>query len=182
MIVGIDPGKSGGITFDDSSISMPTKKILIKKAFKVFMKDSNDKKILIKSGSNKGQYKTKIKTPAKYATELDVHAINKIFQNKKILVIEAQGTTAGNSAKSSATTAYNIGKIHALAEVNNMEIIIVTAAKWKKDLNCPADKEPCVLLAEKLSGKSFRTDRGAMLDGPAESWLIRHNYLNKKDK
>jgi hypothetical protein len=42
--------------------------------------------------------------------------------------------------------------------------------KWKKDLNLTKDKELCVKYAEQLSGKSFRTDRGTLKDGPAESF------------
>ena len=49
--------------------------------------------------------------------------------------------------------------------------------KWKKDLNLTKDKEQCVKYAEQLFNKSFRTQRNAMLDGPAEASLIGHWFI-----
>lgn len=180
MVIGVDPGKTGGIAIETNSILMPTVDILVKEAIYQFaLKDG--KKQLIKSGKNAGEYKKKIRTPAKYKTELDVKSIFDIFTQGSIVVTELPGNTRGNAAKATATTFTNFGKLLALAELAGCEIVQVPANKWKKDLGVTKDKEQCVALAEELSGLSFRTERGALLDGPAEAWLIRHWYINYKE-
>lgn len=150
---------------------MPTKRIEIKKARHVFDLDSKGKKQIIKSGPNKGQPKMKLKTPAKYEVELDLEEIMKHFtgvNNQLTIVIEKPNHTHG--AKSAATTHRNYGKILACAELSGSNIVTVAASKWKKDLGLPSDKEPCVKMAEELSGSSFATARGKLLDGPAEAF------------
>ncbi len=185
-IISVDPGKDGGIALPDGSvISMPIKKILVKEARYKFAYDANGKKIVIKSGANKGEFKKVIKTAAKYKTELDCIKIHwymeKFCLNRYgTFVIEAPGNSIGNSARSTATTHYNIGKLHAIAEILDCEIVVVQAAKWKKDLKLTKDKEQCVKVAEGLSKKCFRTPRGKLLDGQAEAWLIGYWYRKFK--
>lgn len=176
MVISIDPGKDGGVATEHGAISMPTIKIETKPALYQFaLKDG--KKQVIQSGPNKGEFKKKLRSPAKYTTELDVQELFDIFHGDyrdgsypNTLVIELPGNTRGNAAKATATTFLNFGKILALAELADCKIVKVPANKWKKDLSLPKDKLPCVELAEKLSGKSFRTERGKLLDGPAESF------------
>ena len=154
---------------------MPVDKIEVKKA-KYKLDLLNGKKQFYKSGSQKGQPKMKQISPAEYRTELNLFKIMDIFkesdsENEKIFVIlESPAMSFGNSASSTATTNQNFGKLLAVAELCNLNIFTVPPHKWKKDLNLTKDKEECVKYAEQLSGKSFRTDRGALKDGPAESF------------
>ena len=158
---------------------MPTKQILTKKEQTVFVLDDKGKKIEYKTGPKKGQYKRKIKAPARYSTELDVMAIGEFFADgSDIIVIENMGTSFGNSARSTRTTAMNFGKLLALAEYSEAEIVIVSPNKWKKDLGLTDDKLKSVEMAEKLNPEGvFRTPRGALLDGNAEAFLIRYWFL-----
>ncbi len=194
-VIGVDPGKDGGIALPDGSvISMPVKKILVKPAYKVFARDENRKKIVYKSGKQKGEFKMITKTPAKYATELDCTAISRAMMNHidTVFVIEAAGNSVGNSASTTATTNFNIGKLHAIAELHESKIVVVTAGKWKGDLKLTAkhlglSKEDlkkgkhkllCTERAEELSGMKFRGPSGGIKDGQAEAWLIKYWYEN----
>jgi len=156
---------------------MPTIKSETKPAVLVLAK-KDGKKQYYTSGSKAGKPKYKIKTPAKYAAELDVKAISSLIDNESIVVIETPGISRGNAARSTATTNMNYGKILAILELNNCEIIKVSPAKWKKDLKLSKEKIDSILLAEQLSPLStFRTKRNALLDGQAEAFLIRHWYI-----
>jgi hypothetical protein len=197
-IIGVDPGKDGGIALPDGTvISMPIKKVLVKKAVTVFARDNSGNKIVYKSGKHKGDFKMDTRTPAKYNTELDCREIDSILLDyihglDMKFVIEMAGNSIGNSAKTTATTHYNIGKLHALAEANGYEIVVVTAAKWKGDLKLTAKhlglskqdikdgkhKILCTERAEELSGMSFRGPQGGIKDGQAEAWLIKYWYEN----
>lgn len=185
-IVSIDPGLKGGITTNNGIYKMPLLKILTKEARSVFVME-NKKKVIIKSGKHKGEYKTKIKRKAEYDEELDLNKLLEYFKGHDILVIEKQGFRPGEKPKNSATAAFNIGQIHAVAKICGLKVVEVSAHKWKKDLKIdkkslglsgePKEiqkrlKVEAVNLAEKLSCKSFRTERGALRDGEAESYLI----------
>ena len=175
-IASVDIGLSGGISVDGKAQSMPIKLIEIKPAVMVLSKDKSGKKQYYKSGPLKGQPKHKIKTPAKYAKELNIPEIHSIFSGCDVVVFESPGTSAGNSAKSSRTTHTNYGKLLACAELANCKIHTVAPNKWKKDLELPADKLPTIELAESLSSESFRTERGALLDGQADAYCIGYWY------
>lgn len=198
-VIGVDPGKDGGIALPDGSvISMPVKKIETKPARYKFAYDKNGKKIVIKSGPNKGEFKKVIKSRAKYDIELDCSMIKQYLSvslqvlGHGVFVIEAPGNSIGNSASTTATTHYNIGKLHAIAELNHYEIVVVTAAKWKGDLKLTAKhlgltkddvkkgkhKLLCTERAEELSGMTFRGPNGGIKDGQAEAWLIKYWYEN----
>ena len=177
-IVSVDPGLAGGLSlFQDNKlvacISMPTVKVETKPArYKLDL--LNGKKQFIKSGSNKGKPKMIQVSAAKYDTHLALNEIKDFFSFSEpenvAIILEAPAMSFGNSASSTATTNQNFGKLLALAELCNLNIFTVPPHKWKKDLNLTKDKELCVKYAEQLSGKSFRTDRGALKDGPAESF------------
>ena len=177
-IVSVDPGLAGGISLFQNNklvacISMPTVKVETKPArYKLDL--LNGKKQLIKSGSNKGKPKMIQVSAAKYDTQLALKEIEDFFlfsePEKVAIILEAPAMSFGNSASSTATTNQNFGKLLAVAELCNLNIFTVPPHKWKKDLNLTKDKEECVKYADKLSGKSFRTDRGALKDGPAESF------------
>lgn len=157
---------------------MPIIRVLKKPPVMVQWKDSKGKKQLIKSGPNAGQIKMRIKTAAKFKNELDVPYIYNSFKNADIVVIEQQGTTVGNTAQATKTTSINLGKLLACAELAQCKIVMVTAAKWKADLGLSKEKLEAVELAEKLSGRNFRTIKSALRDGPAEAFLIYYWYIN----
>ena len=177
-IVSVDIGLAGGLSlFQDNKlvacISMPTVKVETKPArYKLDL--LNGKKQFIKSGSNKGKPKMIQVSAAKYDTHLALKEIEDFFLFSEpeniAIILEAPAMSFGNSASSTATTNQNFGKLLAVAELCNLNIFTVPPHKWKKDLNLTKDKEQCVQYAEQLSGKSFRTDRGALKDGPAESF------------
>lgn len=187
-IVSVDPGLAGGLSlFQDNKlvacISMPTVKVETKPArYKLDL--LNGKKQFIKSGSNKGKPKMIQVSAAKYDTHLALNEIKDFFSFSEpenvAIILEAPAMSLGNSASSTATTNQNFGKLLAVAELCNLNIFTVPPHKWKKDLNLTKDKELCVKYAEQLSGKSFRTERGALKDGPAESFLIGYWFINNK--
>ena len=188
-IVAADIGLSGGLSLFVNNvlvacISMPTVKVETKPArYKLDL--LNGKKQFIKSGPKKGQAKTVQISAAKYDTHLALNKIKDFFTfsepEKVAIILEAPAMSFGNSASSTATTNQNFGKLLAVAEICNLNIFTVPPHKWKKDLNLTKDKEECVRYAEQLSGKSFRTDRGALKDGPAESMLIGHWFMNSQE-
>ena len=189
-IVSVDPGLAGGLSlFHDNKlvacISMPTVKVETKPArYKLDL--LNGKKQFIKSGLNKGQAKMIQVSAAKYDTQLALKEIEDFFlfsePENVAIILEAPAMSFGNSASSTATTNQNFGKLLAVAELCNLNIFTVPPHKWKKDLNLTKDKEECVSFAEKEFGKKFRTDRGRLLDGQAESALIGLWFLKFGDK
>ena len=188
-IVSADIGLNGGLSlFQDNQlvacISMPTVKVETKPARYKFDL-LNGKKQFIKSGPNKGQAKMIQISAAKYDTHMALNEIKDFFTFSEpgdvAIILEAPAMSFGNSASSTATTNQNFGKLLAVAELCNLNIFTVPPHKWKKDLNLTKDKEQCVSFAEKLFDKSFRTQRNAMLDGPAESALIGHWFMNLKE-
>ena len=189
-IVSVDPGLAGGLSlFLDNKlvacISMPTVKVETKPArYKLDL--LNGKKQFIKSGSNKGKPKMIQVSAAKYDTHLALNEIKDFFSFSEpenvAIILEAPAMSFGNSASSTATTNQNFGKLLAVAELCNLNIFTVPPHKWKKDLNLTKDKELCVSFAEKEFCKKFRTDRGRLLDGQAESALIGLWFLKFVDK
>ena len=189
-IVSVDQGLAGGLSlFQDNKlvacISMPTVKVETKPArYKLDL--LNGKKQFIKSGSNKGKPKMIQVSAAKYDTHLALSEIKDFFSfsepEKVAIILEAPAMSFGNSASSTATTNQNFGKLLAVAELCNLNIFTVPPHKWKKDLNLTKDKDLCVSFAEKEFGKKFRTDRGRLLDGQAESALIGLWFLKFGDK
>ena len=189
-IVSVDIGLSGGISLFQynqlvACILMPTVKVETKPArYKLDL--LNGKKQFIKSGLNKGKPKMIQVSAAKYDTHLALNEIKDFFRflepEKVAIILEAPAMSFGNSASSTATTNQNFGKLLAVAELCNLNIFTVPPHKWKKDLNLTKDKELCVSFAEKEFGKKFRTDRGRLLDGQAESALIGLWFLKFGDK
>ena len=192
ILYSIDIGLAGGISkfingvYQDS-IDMPVNKIEVKKA-KYKLDLLNGKKQFYKSGSQKGQPKMKQVSPAEYRTELDLFKIMDIFKesadkNENIFVIfESPAKSIGNSARTTATTNRNFGKLLATAELSGAEFDYVVPSKWKKDLSLTKDKKECVEFAEKEFRRSFRTKGGRLLDGQAESALIGKWFINCYNK
>ena len=192
ILYSVDIGLSGGISkfvngvYQDS-IDMPVNKIEVKKARYKFDL-LNGKKQFYKSGSQKGQPKMKQVSPAEYRTELDLLKIMDIFKesadnNENIFVIfESPAKSIGNSARTTATTNRNFGKLLATAELSGAEFDSVVPSKWKKDLFLTKDKKECVEFAEKEFRRSFRTKGGRLLDGQAESALIGKWFISFYNK
>ena len=192
ILYSIDIGLSGGISkfvngVYQYSIDMPVDKIEVKKA-KYKLDLLNGKKQFYKYGSQKGQPKMKQVSPAEYRTELDLIKIMEIFKesadkNENIFVIfESPAKSIGNSAKTTATTNRNFGKLLAIAELSGAEFDSVVPSKWKKDLSLTKDKKECVEFAEKEFRRSFRTKGGRLLDGQAESALIGKWFISWYNK
>ena len=189
-IVSVDIGLAGGLSlFQDNKlvacISMPTVKVETKPArYKLDL--LNGKKQFIKSGSNKGKPKMIQVSAAKYDTHMALNEIKDFFSfsepEKVAIILEAPAMSFGNSASSTATTNQNFGKLLAVAELCNLNIFTVPPHKWKKDLSLTKDKELCVSFAEKEFSKKFRTDRGKLLDGQAESALIGKWFIDWYNK
>ena len=171
-IISIDIGLDGGIYKNGIAYPMPTTEIIIKAPVMVQALDKSGKKVIIKSGPDKGQVKMKIKTPAVTKRELDVFKIQELFEsnNNHTIVLELPGNSIGNSARSSSTTDRNFGKLLAIAELSGANVVTVPANQWKKALNLSKDKVDSINLAEQLSGALFRSPKGKLYDGLAEAF------------
>lgn len=180
-IISIDIGLDGGIYKNGIAYPMPTTEIILKAPVMVQALDKAGKKVIIKSGPNKGKVKMKIKTPAVTKRELDVFKIQELFEsnNKQTIVLELPGDSTGNSARSSSTTDRNFGKLLAIAELSGANVVTVPANQWKKALNLSKDKIDSINLAEQLSGASFRSPKNKLYDGLAEALLIGYYYSEK---
>lgn len=180
-IISIDIGLDGGIYKNGIAYPMPTTEIILKAPVMVQALDKAGKKVIIKSGPDKGQVKMKIKTPAVTKRELDVFKIQELFEsnNKQTIVLELPGNSIGNSARSSSTTDRNFGKLLAIAELSGANVVTVPANQWKKALNLSKDKNDSINLAEQLSGALFRSPKNKLYDGLAEALLIGYYYSEK---
>ena len=180
-IISIDIGLDGGIYKNGIAYPMPTTEIILKAPVMVQALDKAGKKVIIKSGPNKGQVKMKIKTPAVTKRELDVFKIKDLFESndRQTIVLELPGNSIGNSARSSSTTDRNFGKLLAIAELSGATVVTVPANQWKKALNLSKDKIDSINLAEQLSGALFRSPKNKLYDGLAEALLIGYYYSEK---
>ena len=180
-IISIDIGLDGGIYKNGIAYPMPTTEIILKAPVMVQALDKSGKKVIIKSGPDKGQVKMKIKTPAVTKRELDVFKIQELFEsnNNHTIVLELPGNSIGNSARSSSTTDRNFGKLLAIAELSGATVVTVPANQWKKALNLSKDKIDSINLAEQLSGALFRGPKNKLYDGLAEALLIGYWYSEK---
>ena len=185
VLIAFDPGITGAYSRFENGLyvfseTMPTyDKVVREKLLQFDLKDG--KKQVIKSGPNKGNFKMKVRRPEKVKKMLDVKTIMEVMSDADEIVIERQSPRPGNSASSSFTIGTNYGKLLACAELNMKDVVLVTPAKWKQETGLSTDKAASIEMAEKLTGKKFRTDRGRLLHDIAESYLIGHWYLNIKD-
>jgi len=73
------------------------------------------------------------------------------------------------------------GKMLAALEISGVKIVLVRPAVWKKALKLPKEKLAAVEMAERLHPIGvFRTERGRLLDGKAEAFLIAHYGMLKE--
>ena len=180
-IISIDIGLDGGIYKNGIAYPMPTTEIIIKAPVMVQALDKSGKKIIIKSGPDKGQIKMKIKKKAVTKRELDVFKIKDLFESndRQTIVLELPGNSRGNASDSTSTTDRNFGKLLAIAELSGATVVTVPANQWKKALNLSKDKIDSINLAEQLSGASFRSPKNKLYDGLAEALLIGYYYSEK---
>ena len=80
------------------------------------------------------------------------------------------------------TYGVGFGKILAVLEICGIKIKLVRPAIWKKALKLPKEKLAAVEMAERLLHPIdiFRTERGRLLDGKAEAFLIAHYGILKE--
>ena len=175
MTLAVDIGLIGGISDGTNHYTMPVISVETKPAVLVLAK-VNGKTQYYKTGDLAGQPKYKIKTPAKYQTELALFTSYNLFKTADTVVFESPGTSIGNAANSTASTNRNFGKLLACAELAGCTIVTVPPQKWKKDLSLTKDKQDSINLAHSLTGQSFVTPRGRLEDGKAEAFLIWHWY------
>lgn len=154
---------------------MPTYNKVVKEPVYVFSRDAKGNKQHYKTGPLKGQVKRVIKTPGKTRRMIDVPALVDVFNGADIIVIEDQGTTAGNSARSSRTTSINYGKVLACAELSGAQIVIVQPQTWKKYFKLSKDKYESLELYTELSGRTVPISK----DGLAEAYLIREFFIKE---
>ena len=186
ILVSADPGLNGGLCRIDSTtnqltvIRMPTRTIIDRPAFEVFARDANDKKVIIKSGPNKGTYKKIIKNKAKTHKELDLHAISTFLEGADEFVTESPAMSFGNSSKSTASTNRNYGKLLAVAELLSIPTVPVTPAQWKKALDLGRDKLVAIAYTESILThydlNASQTTFTNTEDGLAESIALSFYY------
>ncbi len=184
VLAAIDIGLSGGIAIiTPQGINvqrMPVKQILDKPAVTIFARDTSGNKILLKSGPNKGTYRKVIKTAAKTHKELDCYAIYELLHQADELIIESPAMSFGNSAKSTASTNRNYGKLLAIADLADCTIIPVPPHVWKKALDLGRDKSVAISFAEQLLSKSQlpsnQSTFTATQDGLAEAICIAYHH------
>ncbi len=149
------------------------------------------KKQYIKSGPNKGNLKMKLKSPAKYKTELDVKFINNLFSSLEpddYIVIEVQNPRPGNSAMSSASTMKNFGKLLALAGISNATLVLITPQSWKAYYGLTVDKNQKqkitpkqykdISIAKALELSNIKTKK----DGIADAIIIAYWFFENNTK
>ncbi len=157
--------------------SMPTQKIVIQEKLLQFDLDDKGKKQIIKSGPNKNNFKTKVRRPEKTKLILDVKTILEVMSENDVILIERQNPRPGNSAQSSFTTGINYGKLLACAELSGAKVELVSPHVWKKGMKLSQDKLDSVKLAEELTGKIFKTNRGRLLHDEAEAVLLGYWFI-----
>lgn len=190
VLIAIDSGKHGAISFFhdgklDHVIDMPLMKILTKKEVRVFK--HKDPRAVYKSGKNKGQRPTKIKSPAKYKTEIDFNAvINEImkyqalvnpyadFMDNDIFTMAIEEQFMLPNQGHSKPIFLNHGKLVGIGYVLCEKVIEIKASAWKKHYGLGKDKENSIKLAKKIFDWNFNDKK----DGQHESALIGKYYLD----
>ena len=165
---------------------MPTLKIETKPKREVLdLKDG--KKQYYKTGKRAGEVKMKLKSAAKYKTELDIKRIFDIFNEHDVIVLENQNPRPGNSAMSSASTMKNFGKLMAAAELSQAKVVYVQPGVWKKYFDLTVSKEEKKTLKpsdyKKMSIKKAYdlTEWSTSYDGIADAICIGMYHIKSKE-
>ena len=159
----------------DALIDVPSKALILKPARYQFK--YKDKKIVIKSGPNKGERPRKLRSKEKKKTVIDFDELLEIISDNvpDLVVIEKVAFMRMNSG-----TLTKIGNHHFLLGAlfaSGVEYKEVAAITWKKALNVTSDKETSMRLAHKLfDGWKFGRD------DEAEAALIGHWYLINNER
>ncbi len=161
MLISIDPGLTGAISFFEDNIlqytiDMPVKKVVIKEAtYKFKHKDKNK---VYKTGERKGERPTVIRTKAKTKTVLDIDKIKSIFNDAfddAVTVIEKQSYRKFQSGVE--TTLVNYGILLGIAHTHSRRVVEVSPQKWKSAMKLTSDKADSISLAEDYFNIEFKT-------------------------
>ena len=155
MYIGIDPGLKGGIS--------------------VYLKNEND------SEENFYCYEM----PITKENQLDINKIIEILKplsDKGTCFIEKSQAMPGQGVVSMFNYGKNYGILIGLLSAYNIQIVEVSPVSWKKHFYLiKKDKTESVKLADSLNNKEkWKTERGRLLDGKAESFLILKYGMDKK--
>lgn len=180
IIIACDVGKNGAFSVFvdgilDDVIDMPLKRVLVKKEIRVF-RDKNPK-VVFKSGANKGERPTKIKTPAKYKTEIDFERIKSIigecqnYDGDIIFISETQYAIAHGKA-----IYKNHGIITGIAMCYCDSVVEIRPQEWQEHFGYDgSDKDKSIKLAKNFfDGWEFKSH------DQAESALIGKYFLDTK--
>ncbi len=155
MIIGIDPGFTGGITkiFDSGDINiypMPVKHLY----YKYWKNKKGEKR------------KTSVQG-------YDLIQIREIINDATIIIIEHQQPHPKQGIASTGKLLKGYGQLMGLAVGAGIELKLVRPSIWKKHFELSSDKKDAIEMAQKLSGKDFIPDgKRVPQDGLAESYLI----------
>lgn len=157
MIIGIDPGSSGAISFYDGSEilvwDMPVYEI------------------------------TKGKSVRK---RIDIARLKGLLQDLKLnngiehVFLEQVSAQPGNGAAHAWTYGFGCGVLEAVVQCLGLPFTYVTPMKWKKDLNCPKDKDAARMRASQLFPAFAHNWDRKKDDGRAEASLIALWGYNQK--
>ncbi len=153
MIVTCDPGLNGAFFVEDtffSAISMPTKMIAMRRNMRRVLDEDEVANIL--------------RTP---------------YKSHICFVIEKVHGAPRQSAPAAFTFGYGYGVLVTTARLFGYRIVEVPAAKWKRELKVPADKEKARAMASELMPDLAHMWPLKKDDGKAEAallnlWFKRH--------
>lgn len=164
LIVGIDPGISGGIAVYDRqqhrivfASEMPTQKLKI------------------------GRTKRERLVGSQLISNLQF--IKSEFEAPVAVIEEVHGFT-GQSASAAFIFGYTVGMTHACAYAAGYTVEVVPSGTWKKQLKVPTDKAQAVARACELlpdDKHRFYTPRGAAQDGIAEAAMIAYWFATRAE-
>lgn len=152
ILVAVDPGLSGALALYDTEIrdlklrDMPTyeRKVSGAKAARRFLDEAEVLSIL--------QWGT--------------------VMGAEMLVIEEVGGLPGQSGSAAFTFGYGVAVVVTTARLLGMRIERVRPAKWKQEMNCPADKRAARARASELLPAYADQWKLAKHDGRAEAALL----------
>ena len=113
---------------------------------------------------------------------VDCHKLNKIIQEQKPThaVIE-QVNAFGMGASSAYNFGWSCAVVEAVLACNNIPFDYVTPQVWKKEMQCPKDKDASRMRASQLLPKFAHNWDLKKHDGRAESALIALFGFNKNN-
>lgn len=164
IIVGIDPGISGGVAVYDKAAhrivfacDMPTQTIKVGRSKRTRLVGSQ----LISN----------------------LQFIKAEFDASIAVIEEVNGFT-GQSASAAFVFGYTVGMTHACAYAAGLAVEVVASGTWKKHLKVPKDKQEAVAKACDLlpdDRHRFYNKRGTAQDGIAEAAMIAYWFATRAE-